>query len=132
MVFIASNLRVWLCLRADPRKLKREIVQNPTSAKIATLENFPLYGKDRSRAKPIIQQVIIHTINLVHTSACEQHTVTLWLIQYYKVYIPGLHVPYNCVDAHNWYTHNTTERLDSFMHGPHHSRVLLGFQGRCN
>ena len=28
-----------LCLRADPRKLKREIVQNPTSAKIATLEN---------------------------------------------------------------------------------------------
>ena len=27
-----------------PRKLKREIVQNPTSAKIATLENFPLYG----------------------------------------------------------------------------------------
>ena len=42
--FIASNLRVWLSLRADPRKLKREIVQNPTSAKIATLENFPLYG----------------------------------------------------------------------------------------
>ena len=41
--FIAY-LRVWLCLRADPRKLKREIVQNPTSAKIATLENFPLYG----------------------------------------------------------------------------------------
>ena len=42
--FIASNLGVWLCLRADPRKLKREKVQNPTSAKIATLENFPLYG----------------------------------------------------------------------------------------
>ena len=42
--FIASNLRVWLCLRADPRKLKREIIQNPTSAKIATLEIFPLYG----------------------------------------------------------------------------------------
>ena len=44
MVFIASNLGVWLCLRGDPRKLKREKVQNPTSAKIATLENFPLYG----------------------------------------------------------------------------------------
>ena len=44
MVFIASNLGVWLCLRADPRKLKREKVQNPTSAKIATLENVPLYG----------------------------------------------------------------------------------------
>ena len=44
--FIAFNLRVWLCLRADPRKLKREIVQNPTSAKIATLENFPLYGNN--------------------------------------------------------------------------------------
>ena len=29
---------------ADPRKLKREKVQNPTSAKIATLENFQLYG----------------------------------------------------------------------------------------
>ena len=42
--FIASNLGVWLCLRADPRKLKREKVQNTTSVKIATLENFPLYG----------------------------------------------------------------------------------------
>ena len=30
--------------QSDPRKLKREKVQNPTSAKIATLENFPLYG----------------------------------------------------------------------------------------
>ena len=30
--------------RVDPRKLKREKVQNPTSAKIATLENFQLYG----------------------------------------------------------------------------------------
>ena len=44
MVFSASNLGVWLWLRAVPRKLKREKVQNPTSAKIATLENFPLYG----------------------------------------------------------------------------------------
>ena len=42
--FIASNLRVWLCLRADPRKLKREIVQNPISVKMTTLENLPLYG----------------------------------------------------------------------------------------
>ena len=42
--FNASNLGVWFCLRADPRKLKHEKVQNPTSAKIATLENFPLYG----------------------------------------------------------------------------------------
>ena len=42
--FNASNLGVWFCLRADPRKLKREKVQNLTSAKIATLENFPLYG----------------------------------------------------------------------------------------
>ena len=30
VVFIASNLGVWLCLGADPRKLKREKVQNPT------------------------------------------------------------------------------------------------------
>ena len=30
--------------RADLRKLKREKVQNPTSAKIATLEIFQLYG----------------------------------------------------------------------------------------
>ena len=44
MVFIASNLGVWLCLRADPRKIKREKVQNPTSTKIATLEKFLLYG----------------------------------------------------------------------------------------
>ena len=44
MVFIAFSLRVWLCLWADPRKLKCENVQNPTSARIATLENFPLYG----------------------------------------------------------------------------------------
>ena len=29
---------------ADPRKLKREKLQNPTSTTIATLENFPLYG----------------------------------------------------------------------------------------
>ena len=42
--FNASNLGVWFCLRADPRKLKCEKAQNPTSAKIATLENFPLYG----------------------------------------------------------------------------------------
>ena len=49
MVFSASNLGVWLCLRADPRKLKREKVQNPTSAKIATLENFPLYGTHMSK-----------------------------------------------------------------------------------
>ena len=34
---------------ADPRKLKREKVQNPTSAKIATLENFPLYGNTKLR-----------------------------------------------------------------------------------
>ena len=46
MVFIASNLGVWLCLEADPRKLKREKVQNPTSAKITTLENFLLYGNN--------------------------------------------------------------------------------------
>ena len=42
--FNASNLGVWFYLRADPRKLKRKKVQNPTSAKIATLKNFPLYG----------------------------------------------------------------------------------------
>ena len=45
--FIASGLvkfGVWLCLNAHPRKLKREKLQNPTSTKIATLENFPLYG----------------------------------------------------------------------------------------
>ena len=35
---------VWLRFKADPRNLKREKLQNPTSAKIATLENFPLYG----------------------------------------------------------------------------------------
>ena len=30
--------------KTNPRKLKREKLQNPTSAKIATLENFPLYS----------------------------------------------------------------------------------------
>ena len=35
---------VWLRFKADPRNLKREKLQNPTSAKIATLENFPLYS----------------------------------------------------------------------------------------
>ena len=31
-------------IACDPRKLNREKLQNHTSAKIATLENFPLYG----------------------------------------------------------------------------------------
>ena len=42
--FYCIQFGVWLCLRADPRKIERKKVQNPTSAKIATLENFPLYG----------------------------------------------------------------------------------------
>ena len=44
--------------RVDPRKLKHEKVQNPTSAKIATLENFPLYG--------IIIMQIIRMQNILH------------------------------------------------------------------
>ena len=55
--FIASNLGVWLCPRADPRKLKREKVQNPTSAKIATLENFPLYGIHHTNRQDFVVQV---------------------------------------------------------------------------
>ena len=35
--------KMWLCFKADPQILKCEKLQNSTSAKIATLENFPLY-----------------------------------------------------------------------------------------
>ena len=35
---------VYVLAKCDPRKLNREKLQSPTSAKLATLEIFPLYG----------------------------------------------------------------------------------------
>ena len=41
--YCIRHIQFWGVAWADPRKLKRKKVRNPTSAKIATLENFPLY-----------------------------------------------------------------------------------------
>jgi len=61
---------VWLCLNAHPRKLKREKLQNPTSAKIATLENFPLYGIKRE----VQSQLQAAQIVSIPSTLCVMHT----------------------------------------------------------
>ena len=62
----------------DHRKLKRETVQNPTSAKIATLENFLLYGNIctcsllvlRARLLPEVYTIGEPTVYNIHSFSC--------------------------------------------------------------
>ena len=54
------NLGVWLCLNAYPRKLKREKLENPTPAKVVTLENFPLYGSQSGSCLALQSSTLFH------------------------------------------------------------------------
>ena len=60
VVFIASDLGVWLCLKADPRKLKHEKVQNPHPRKLlpSKISRYTVcpYGIERLKANMNIRQ----------------------------------------------------------------------------